>query len=99
MAGPLLPSVRRNTRARSLVLLGACGVASALVYLVAFTLPYSLPSGLTQPLQHFGTLSGPPWGATLGLTLALALLFGFYLNAVRVCERLDRELPLADRRL
>src|SRR5207244_9668873 len=55
--------------------------------------------GLIQPLQHFGTLSGPSWGATLGLILALAILFTLYLVAVRICERLDSTLAVVGRRL
>src|SRR5207247_568572 len=44
--------------------LAAYAGGSALVYLLAFTLPYSLPSDLQQPLHHFLPLSDPCCGAT-----------------------------------
>lgn len=81
-------ATRNETRAR-LILLLICALGSALIYLVAFALPYPIDSGVRRPLQHFGTLSGPSLGATIQFLGALALLFALYLAGVRLCEGLQ----------
>lgn len=58
------------------------------IYLVAFTLPYPLESGLSRPLLQFRWLTGPSLGPTLGLIAALVGLFVLYLAAIRTCEGL-----------
>lgn len=85
----MLPT-RRLVAGRSRpALLAACGAGAAILYLFTFTLPYRLPDGLRQPLAHFGTLSGPSWGATLALLLSLVSLFALYLWSVHLCEALE----------
>jgi len=66
-----------------------CAVIAPVVYFVAFTVPYPIRVGIERPLQHFGHLSGPSVGATLGLIGALALLFALYLWSLRLCQTLE----------
>lgn len=76
-------------RARNLALLVGCGLASSLIYLAAFTLPYPLATGLERPLQHFGHLSGPSVAGTIALAGALAALFMVYLLGIHLCTTLE----------
>ncbi len=66
------------------------GLASALVYLLAFTLPYWLPAyylNVEDEIYQFAARE--PWRGGL-FYAALALLFAFYLIALRLVGRQER---------
>lgn len=74
---------------RRLTLLALCGLASTLIYLVGFTVPYGLPAGIERPLQHFGHLSGPSTAGTVGYITCVSALFGLYLVAIQLSRSLE----------
>ncbi len=66
------------------------GLASALVYLLAFTLPYWLPpANLSIKEDLFASVVREPWRGVL-FYVALGLLFGFYLLAYRLALRVGQ---------
>jgi hypothetical protein len=87
-------STWRRSAAYHPSVLWALGSASALVYLLAFALPYWLPKyylGVHDEIYQFAARE--PWRGVL-FYVALALLFGFYLAAHRWLTH-SRQRPIS----
>ena len=69
--------------------LALCGAATAAIYVLRFTLPYGISSGIEAPLSHFGSISGGSAQAAAGLIATIAALFVLYAIAIRECHRLE----------
>ena len=78
-----------STRRQDLVRLILFGSASIAVYVLVFTVPYSIEVGLARPLLHFGHISAPTLGSTLAYVVAITTLFALYGGALRLCRRLE----------
>jgi hypothetical protein len=59
------------------------------LYVVAFSVPYPIPSGLERPLLHFGRLTGGSVWPTLAYVAAILGLFALYLVGLRFCRGLE----------
>lgn len=83
------PFVLSLSKDHPIRVLAISSLASSLIYLTAFTLPYGLARGIEKPLQHFGHLSGPSVVGTLGFIISVTALFGLYLVAIALCRGLE----------
>jgi hypothetical protein len=71
--------------------LAACGLVSALVYLLAFTFPYWLPAHIQKPKDEiYQYAAREPWRGVL-FYAALATLFACYALAYRLVMRSGRD--------
>ena len=80
-----------SARPSDLTKLAICGLASTLVYMFAFSAPYSLQGGLERPLLQFARITGPAAWPTLAYIGAVAALFALYLGGLSLCHRLERD--------
>ncbi|MDQ2998105.1 MAG: hypothetical protein M3R61_13765, partial [Chloroflexota bacterium] len=79
-------SARPDSNA-ALYLLASIGLASTLLYALGLAARYPLTVGIQHPLASWATLAGYAWPASVLLALVYALLFGYYMLALRLASQ------------